>query len=75
MHDVHPQQSKEAEIRGKRNEQNNKETEHITTTNIKKLVMTVINVPIAEVGRGIFPCPFMYTNNLSLLGSRSQDDL
>lgn len=33
------------------------------------------NVPIADAERGTASCPFMYTNNLSLLLSRSHDDL
>jgi hypothetical protein len=33
-----------------------------------------MDVPIADAERGNFPCPFMYTNNLSLLVSCSQDD-
>jgi len=33
-----------------------------------------IDIPIADAERGNFPCPFMYTNNLFLLVSCSQED-
>lgn len=39
------------------------------------VLKAVIILPMADVVRGIVSCPFIYTYNLSLLGSNSQEDL
>lgn len=37
--------------------------------------LKITNVPVADFERGRAPSPLMYTNNLFLLWSRSQEDL
>lgn len=38
------------------------------------LFYSSMDVPIADAERGNFPCPFIYTNNISLWESCSQED-